>query len=59
MKETELHLLHRVVRAAITMRQKFGDEYEGRFAELDAALDAWSTFHTMPSPTSSTDPEAK
>jgi predicted RNase H-like nuclease len=38
----ELEALRKVARAAIDMRQRFGDEYEVRFASLDDALDAWS-----------------
>lgn len=40
-------LARRIIRAAIDMRLKFGDEYEGRFAVLDAALDEWASSYDV------------
>lgn len=40
--QNELDALHKLARAVIDMRRKFGDEYEGRFIEVDKALDEWA-----------------
>lgn len=44
-EEAYLDVLHKVVHVAINMRRKFGDEYEGRFLELDEAIAAWAAYN--------------
>lgn len=40
--QQELDAMRKVIRAIIKMRQKFGDEYPDKFAELDVAMDEWA-----------------